>query len=144
MTALALLVMLLTTSTSASSDELSVAGARRALAQAGNSQLVGSRSDSKGKWMDKDDEDDDDDDDDKGKGKSKGKGKTKCGLGQYRPKKGACTPCPVGTYSESLDEDECEECPKGSTTAAPGASKKTDCNGECVYHGSGCTSHRPQ
>jgi type II secretory pathway pseudopilin PulG len=112
------LVVLLATTTYASNDDLSaVAGAARTLAQAGRSQAVGARSDSKGKDKDKDDDD-------------KGKTKTKCGLGQYRPKKGACMPCPVGTYSDSLDEDECEECPKGSTTAAPGSSKKSDCNGE--------------
>jgi hypothetical protein len=116
------LILVSTSAASASTDDLSMTrGARRALAQAGNSQLVAARSDSKGKDDDKDKGKDDDD---------KGKGKNKCALGQYLPKRGACTPCPIGTFSESRDEDECEECPKGSTTNGRGSSKKGDCSGE--------------
>jgi hypothetical protein len=107
MAALALVVLLATTTYASEDDDLdSLAGATRTLAQAGKSRLVAARSDSKVK-----------------------KGKTKCGLGHYRRSNGACTPCPVGTYKFSV-EGKCEACPKGTTTAAPGSVKKSDCNGE--------------
>jgi hypothetical protein len=115
MAALVLLMLSVTTTSASSGDSSITRGARRALAQAGNSQLVAGRSDSK----EKDKEDD------------KGRNKNKCPPGHFLPKRGACTPCPIGSFSESDDQEACEVCPTGSTTGRTGSSKKSDCSGEC-------------
>ncbi|XP_064202382.1 thyroglobulin [Anguilla rostrata] len=52
---------------------------------------------------------------------------------------GGCSLCPEGSYQDQKGQDFCDRCPRGTSTASPGAFRATHCASECQRSGQGCT-----
>ncbi|KAG7469780.1 hypothetical protein MATL_G00132440 [Megalops atlanticus] len=52
---------------------------------------------------------------------------------------GVCSLCPRGSYQDKKGQDFCDKCPRGTSTAFPGAFRPTQCISECQKSGLACT-----
>jgi hypothetical protein len=50
-----------------------------------------------------------------------------CAAGTFVNDEGTCSPCPAGTYSDSVDSDSCTVCPPGSYNIVAGSTSCTTC-----------------
>jgi hypothetical protein len=49
-----------------------------------------------------------------------------CGVGEYKNAKGACVPCPAGTYQDAVGSIRCKKCPAGFVCSDPVGTSQPD------------------